>query len=53
MDLHQALLGTAVEVTADDEDRQRIAADWAAEEQAQGPVFSPLDLCRVAMGGWW
>jgi hypothetical protein len=51
MDLHQALLGAAVEVIADDEDRQGIAADWAAEEQAQGPVFSPLDLCRVPRAG--
>jgi hypothetical protein len=32
MDLRQALLGTAVEVMADDEDRQGIAADGAAEE---------------------
>jgi hypothetical protein len=47
------LLGTAVEVIADDEDRQGIAADGTAEEQALGPVFGPLDLCRVAMGGWW
>jgi hypothetical protein len=53
MDLHQALLGAAVEVMADDEHRQGIAADGAAEEQAQGPVFGPLDLCSVAMGGWW
>jgi len=53
MDLHQALPGAAVEDIADDEDRQGIAADWAAEEQAQGPGFSPLDLCRVAKGGWW
>ena len=53
MDLHQALLGTAVEVIADDEDRQGIAADGAAKEQAQGPVFGPLDLCSDAMGGWW
>ena len=52
MDLHQALLGTAVEVIADDEDRQGIAADGAAEEQAQGPVFGPLDLCSVAVGRW-
>ena len=52
MDLHQALLGAAVEVIANDEHRQRIAADGAAEEQAQGPVFGPLDLCSVAVGGW-
>jgi hypothetical protein len=32
MDLHQALLGAAVEVIADDEHRQRIPADGAAEE---------------------
>ena len=51
MDLHQALLGTAVEVIADDEDRQGIAADGAAEEQAQGPVSSPLDLCRSPWAG--
>jgi hypothetical protein len=53
MDLHQALLGAAVEVMADDENRQGIAADGAAEKQAQGAVFGPLDLCSVAMGGWW
>jgi hypothetical protein len=53
MDLRQALLGAAVEGIADDEYRQGIAADGTAEEQAQGPVFGPLDLCCVAMGGWW
>ena len=52
MDLHQALLGVAVEVIANDEHRQRIAADGAAEEQAQGPVFGPLDLCSCAVVGW-
>ena len=52
MNLHQALLGTAVEDIADDEHRQWIPADGAAEEQAQGPVFGPLDLCSIAMGGW-
>ena len=50
MDMHQALLGAAVEVIANDEHRQGIAADGAAEEQAQGAVFGPLDLCSVAMG---
>jgi hypothetical protein len=53
MDLHQALLGAAVEVMADDEHRQGITADGAAEEQAQSPVFGPLDLCSVAVGRWW
>lgn len=53
MDLHQALLCAAVEVTADDKHRERIAAGRAAEEEAQGPVFGSLDLCSVAMGGWW
>ncbi len=52
MDLHQALLGAAVEDIADDEDRQGIAAEGAAEEQAQGAVFGPLDLCSVAVGRW-
>ena len=51
MDLHQALLGAAVEVIADDEDRQGIPADGTSEEQAQDPVFRPLDLCSAAMGG--
>jgi hypothetical protein len=32
MSLHQALLGAAVEVIANDEERQGIAADGAAEE---------------------
>jgi hypothetical protein len=32
MDLHHALLGAAVEVIVDDEDRQGIAAGGAAEE---------------------
>ena len=52
MDLHQALLGAAVEGIANDEHRQGIAADGAVEEQARGPVFGPLDLFSGAVGGW-
>jgi hypothetical protein len=51
MVLHQALLGAALEVIADDKDRQWITADGAAEEQAEGLVFGPLDFCSAAVGG--
>ena len=51
MDLHQALLGAALEVIADDKDRQWITADGAGEEQAEGLVFGPLDFCSAAVGG--
>ena len=51
MDLHQALLGAALEVIADDKDRQWITAYGAGEEQAEGLVFGPLDFCSAAVGG--
>jgi len=43
MGLHQALLRLAIEGMGDDKHGQRIPADGAAEEEAQGAEFRPFD----------
>jgi hypothetical protein len=43
MGLHQALLRPPVQVIGDDEHREGITADGAAEEEPQGTEFRPLN----------